>query len=62
MARQAPLAVQASLASARAAVQRGPQAALADLMRDARALMKSQDAVEGMRSFVERREAVFKGE
>ena len=62
VARQAPLAVQASLASARTAVERGTEAALVDLMRDARALMKTRDAQEGMRSFVERREANFKGE
>ncbi len=62
VARAAPLAVQASLASARTAVERGLPAAANGLMDHARQLMDSADAVEGMRSFIERREAVFRGE
>ena len=61
VARQAPLAVQASLASARAAVEEGHSAALAGLMDQARRLMNTEDAREGMRSFVERRDANFQG-
>jgi enoyl-CoA hydratase len=61
VARQAPLAVQATLASARMAVEQGAPAALEVLMDQARGLMGSEDAREGVRSFIERREAVFKG-
>ena len=57
----APLAVQACLASARAAVREAEKPALANRMAQARGLMRSDDAAEGMRSFVERREAEFKG-
>jgi enoyl-CoA hydratase/carnithine racemase len=61
VARQAPLAVQATLASARTAVEQDAPAALEALMDQARGLMGSEDAREGVRSFIERREAVFKG-
>ncbi|TNF24832.1 MAG: crotonase/enoyl-CoA hydratase family protein, partial [Deltaproteobacteria bacterium] len=61
VAAQAPLAVRATLASARAAVERGIPAALEGLEAEARALMTTRDAVEGLRSFVERRAARFEG-
>ena len=61
IARQAPLGVQATLRSARAAVVDGQAAALAPLLADARAIMTSDDAREGMLSFLERREARFTG-
>ncbi len=61
IASQAPLAVQASLASARTAVTQGEPAAIESLMDKAVSLMKTEDAAEGMISFVERREACFKG-
>jgi enoyl-CoA hydratase/carnithine racemase len=61
VASRAPLAVQASLASARRAVEEGPESARQELMSQARALMDSEDAGEGMQSFVERRDAVFRG-
>mgnify|MGYP001171412505 FL=1 len=61
VARQAPLGVQASLKSARRARSEGDAAAIARLLPDLAPLMKSQDAAEGIRSFVERREARFKG-
>jgi enoyl-CoA hydratase len=61
IARQAPLAVQAALASARSAVEQGHEAALAALMPAARALMSTEDAREGVQSFLERREAKFTG-
>ena len=61
IARQAPLAVQAARASAKLAQEHGHAAALAGLMPMARALMASEDAAEGLRSFVERREADFRG-
>jgi enoyl-CoA hydratase len=61
IAAQAPLAVQASLASSRKAVAEGEEAAAAALLPEIRALMKSEDAAEGLASFLERRPAVFKG-
>jgi enoyl-CoA hydratase/carnithine racemase len=61
VARQAPLGVQASLRSARVALEQGPAAALATMMTEVQAIMRSEDAAEGLRSFVERREARFTG-
>lgn len=61
IAKQAPLAVQAALANSRTAVEKGFDVALAAMMEHTRALMASEDALEGVRSFVERREAKFSG-
>ena len=61
IAAQAPLGVRATLATARATVERGPEAALAGMMAEVRAIMGSDDAREGMQSFVERRAARFTG-
>ena len=61
IARQAPLAVQAALLNARVAVEQGHEAALAALMPAARALMGTDDAREGVQSFIERRDARFTG-
>jgi len=61
VARRAPLGVQASLKSARRARSEGDAAAIARLLPDLATIMKSEDAAEGIRSFVERREARFKG-
>ncbi len=61
IAAQAPLAVQASLASARMCVQGKRQQAIDEMMEQTEALMRSEDAAEGLQSFVERREARFKG-
>jgi enoyl-CoA hydratase len=61
IAQQAPLAVQATRANAKLALEQGHAAAYARLMTDARALMGSEDAAEGLRSFVERRDARFQG-
>ncbi|MBW1810951.1 MAG: crotonase/enoyl-CoA hydratase family protein [Deltaproteobacteria bacterium] len=61
VARQAPLAVKEIIRSARLAVEHGPQAAVDILEGQARGLMTSEDAMEGMLSFIERREAKFKG-
>lgn len=61
IAAQAPLAVRATLANARCAMSDGPEAAalhIRDLLPD---LMMSEDAAEGVASFVERREARFTG-
>ena len=61
IASRAPLGVKATLASARTAALDGPEVAGVQLLEHARTLMASEDAAEGMRSFVERRDAVFKG-
>lgn len=61
VALQAPLAVQASLASARNAIEHGPDAEIERLLERARALMATEDAAEGMRSFLERRDGKFVG-
>lgn len=62
IARQAPLGVYATLKSARLARLEGEQAAIARLLPDLIPVMQSEDAQEGVRSFMERRPAVFKGE
>ncbi|MGE0792338.1 MAG: crotonase/enoyl-CoA hydratase family protein [Sandaracinaceae bacterium] len=61
IAKRAPLGVRATIASARKSLGEGPKKAAAELLDHARELMASEDAAEGMRSFVERREATFKG-
>jgi enoyl-CoA hydratase len=61
IARQAPLGVRATIASARLAEIEGPEAAAAALHGQARALMASEDASEGLRSFLERRDGRFVG-
>lgn len=61
IARCAPLAVRATRAAAKKAIQGGEAAALTTLMAEARGLMETEDAAEGVRSFVERREAEFQG-
>jgi enoyl-CoA hydratase len=58
---QAPLAVQATLASASTAVHEGFHAASAGLLPTIVDLMKTEDAQEGLMSFLERRKAQFKG-
>ncbi len=57
----APLAVQASLASSRQAIEGDPAQAAADLMAATRSLMQTEDAAEGLLSFLERRDARFMG-
>jgi enoyl-CoA hydratase/carnithine racemase len=61
IARQAPLAVRASLASSRAAVDHGPHAAIREFNAQQARLMATEDAAEGVRSFIERREGKFTG-
>ncbi len=61
VAAQAPLGVRGTLASAKNALVMGEAAEVDELLERTRAIMVSEDAAEGVRSFIERREAVFKG-
>jgi len=61
VAKRAPLGVQATLASAMQAETQGQQAAIDGLLPTAMKLMASEDAADGLRSFVERRDGVFTG-
>jgi len=61
VAKRAPLGVAATIRSARTAQLRGPDAAVAELLVIARELMDTEDAAQGIRSFLERREGDFKG-
>lgn len=61
IAKRAPLGVMAALNSARITETQGTKAALARLIPDLMPIMSSEDAREGVMSFLERREANFKG-
>lgn len=61
IAAQAPLGVQATLANARIAESEGHEAAVAHLRAALPGILASTDAVEGLQSFIERREARFTG-
>lgn len=61
VAAQAPLGVAATLRSARLTIEKGPAAAAAELVPEIRRLMKTEDAQEGVMSFMQRRPAQFKG-
>ncbi|MCG8632684.1 MAG: crotonase/enoyl-CoA hydratase family protein [Desulfobacterales bacterium] len=61
ISRQAPLGVAATLKSARLARAKGDQAAIQRLLPDLLPLMGSEDVKEGVASFLERREARFRG-
>lgn len=61
IARQAPLGVRGTLENARLAAESGQRAATAHLSELLPAIMVSEDAAEGMASFVQRREATFSG-
>ena len=61
IAEQAPLAVQATLQSARIARYQGDEAAIARLLPDLAPLMASEDVKEGMAAFMQRRPAQFVG-
>lgn len=61
IAAAAPLGVQAVLKSSRLAQIDGETAAAQHIFDDMAAVMDSADAQEGVRSFLERRAAVFKG-
>jgi enoyl-CoA hydratase len=61
IARQAPIGVQGTLANARVRESRGQIAATEHLVELLGKVMASEDAAEGMMSFIERREANFTG-
>jgi enoyl-CoA hydratase len=61
IAEQAPLGVQGTLANARVAATQGAAAATEHLKGLLPGIMASEDAAEGMKSFIERRTAVFRG-
>ncbi|MDY6826513.1 MAG: crotonase/enoyl-CoA hydratase family protein [Bacillota bacterium] len=58
---QSPLGVQATLRSARITRFEGPQKAIDRLLPDLKPIMQSEDALEGIQSFIEKRKADFKG-
>jgi len=61
IAAQAPLAVVATRLNVMKAIEQGPLAAVADFIPVQQRLANSEDAAEGVRSFVERRPARFSG-
>ena len=61
IAAQAPLGVQGTLANARAARAAAERAAIEHLRAVLPGILQSQDAAEGLRSFLERRKGHFKG-
>jgi enoyl-CoA hydratase/carnithine racemase len=62
IAAQAPLGVQATLANARVARAAAEHAAAEHLRETVPRVLRSADAVEGLRSFLERRAGDFTGE
>lgn len=61
IAKAAPLGVSGSLASSKLAVQQGELTAREQLFPSLQPVMASEDVREGIQSFLERREAKFKG-
>lgn len=61
IAEQAPLGIQATLANARVMENEGPAAAVDDLRQRLEPILGSDDAREGLKSFIERRSAHFTG-
>ena len=61
IAAQAPLAVVATRLNALNAVEHGPVVAMHEFIATQQRLSRSEDAAEGVRSFVERRPARFRG-
>jgi enoyl-CoA hydratase len=61
VATAAPLGVQRALNSCRVAALQGEEAAKEVIFQDVAEVMKSEDMQEGLKSFIERRKAVFRG-
>jgi enoyl-CoA hydratase/carnithine racemase len=61
IAAQAPLAVVATRQNVLKGVEQGPLVAMHDFMTVQQRLSRSEDAAEGVRSFVEKRAARFTG-
>lgn len=61
VAAQSPLGVLATLRSAHIAMEESEAAAIKRLLPDLQPLLQSEDAAEGVRSFIERRPANFTG-
>jgi enoyl-CoA hydratase len=61
IAAQAPLGVRACIRSGRLSIEEGDEAAARQLIPDLNPILESEDAQEGVLSFVERRAANFKG-
>lgn len=61
IAAQAPLAVVATRLNVVKSIEQGPLAATADFVETQKRLANSEDAAEGVRSFVEKRAAKFSG-
>jgi len=59
IAKQSPVGVQATLASARLARREGERAAFARMLPDLQQAIASDDAIEGLNAFLERREPKF---
>ena len=62
IAKQSPVGVQATLASARLARREGERAAFARMLPDLQQAIASDDAIEGLNAFLERREPKFTGQ
>jgi enoyl-CoA hydratase/carnithine racemase len=60
VARQSPVGVRATLASARLARQAGERAAFTRMLTDLQQALTQNDAVEGLKAYLERREPQFR--